>query len=58
LNDQGKTIVFVTHDVDIARFATRDLIFKDGHIIREQQVTDRLNAKKLLEALPVEPDFD
>ncbi len=58
LNDQGKTIVFVTHDADIARFATRDLIFKDGHIIREQMVTDRLNAKTLLEALPVEPDFD
>jgi putative ABC transport system ATP-binding protein len=58
LNDQGKTIVFVTHDVDIARFATRDLIFRDGHIIREQAVTDRLNAKALLETLPVEPDFD
>lgn len=58
LNSQGKTIVFVTHDADIARFATRDLIFKDGHIVREQMVTDRLDARTLLEALPVEPDFD
>lgn len=58
LNDQGKTIVFVTHDADIARFATRNLIFRDGHIIREQVVTDRLRAKALLETLPVEPDYD
>lgn len=58
LNSQGKTIVFVTHDADIARFATRDLIFKDGHIVREQMVTNRLDARTLLEALPVEPDFD
>jgi len=58
LNDHGKTIVFVTHDVDIARFATRNLIFRDGHIIREQLVTDRLNAKALLETLPPDNDYD
>ena len=58
LNDKGKTIVFVTHDIDIARFSTRNVIFRDGHIIREQPVTDRLNAKVMLEELPLEPDYD
>jgi putative ABC transport system ATP-binding protein len=58
LNNQGKTIAFVTHDVDIARFATRNLIFRDGHIIKEQIVADRLNAKVLLESMPVEQDFE
>jgi putative ABC transport system ATP-binding protein len=58
LNDKGKTIVFVTHDIDIARFATRNVIFRDGHIIRQQPVTDRLYAKVMLEELPIEPDYD
>jgi putative ABC transport system ATP-binding protein len=58
LNDTGKTIVFVTHDVDIARFATRNVIFRDGHIIRQQPVIERLIARKMLEELPIEPDYD
>lgn len=54
LNSKGKTIVFVTHEADIARFMTRQVVFRDGHIIREEMVTDRNNAIELLKALPVE----
>ena len=54
LNEQGRTIVFVTHETDIARFATRNVIFRDGKIQRESQVTDRLNATEILKSLPVE----
>ena len=56
LNDAGKTIVFVTHEPDIARCATRNIIFKDGHILRESTVTDRINAHEMLASLPVEED--
>ncbi len=56
LNARGKTIVFVTHEPDIARCATRNVIFRDGHIIREEQVTDRLSARTMLENLPAEND--
>jgi putative ABC transport system ATP-binding protein len=56
LNARGKTIVFVTHEPDIARCATRNVIFRDGHIIREEQVTDRLSARTMLENLPPEND--
>ena len=56
LNSQGKTIVFVTHEPDIARCATRNIIFRDGHIVREEKVKDRLSAKVMLENLPVEND--
>ncbi|MBN1950549.1 MAG: ABC transporter ATP-binding protein [Bacteroidales bacterium] len=56
LNDQGKTIIFVTHEADIARFMKRSVIFKDGHIIRKDAVKNRANALELLEALPVEND--
>ena len=54
LNQQGKTIVFVTHEPDIARFMTRNVVFRDGHIIREEPVTDRLLAGEMLKSLPVE----
>lgn len=52
LNDMGKTIVFVTHEQDIARFAKRNIIFRDGHIIKESIVADRLSAREMLLTLP------
>ena len=54
LNEKGRTIVYVTHELDIARFATRNIIFRDGKIQRENIVTDRLNATEMLKGLPVE----
>ncbi len=56
LNEQGKTIVFVTHETDIARFTTRNVVFRDGHIIREEPVNNRLLALEMLHALPIEED--
>lgn len=56
LNEQGKTIVFVTHEADIARFTTRNVVFSDGHIIREEPVNNRLLAREMLHALPIEED--
>ncbi|MGA2407083.1 MAG: ABC transporter ATP-binding protein [Bacteroidales bacterium] len=54
LNEKGRTIVYVTHEFDITRFATRNIIFRDGKIQRENIVTDRLNATEMLKSLPVE----
>lgn len=56
LNRQGKTIVFVTHEPDIARCATRNIVFRDGHLIREEEVKNRLDAAEMLKALPVEEE--
>lgn len=56
LNSKGKTIVFVTHEADIARCATRNIIFKDGMILRENDVTSRLNAREMLASIPPEDD--
>ncbi|HPF51473.1 MAG TPA: ABC transporter ATP-binding protein [Draconibacterium sp.] len=58
LNDNGKTIVFVTHEPDIARFMKRNIVFRDGRIQKESFVTDRFDATKLIEALPVEEEFE
>ncbi len=56
LNSKGKTIVFVTHEPDIARCMTRSVVFRDGHIIREEEIRNRIVAGEVLEALPVEED--
>jgi len=44
LNEQGITIVMVTHELDIARFCKRNLIMRDGRLVSDIQVTGRLNA--------------
>lgn len=54
LNEKGRTIVYVTHEPDIAKFATRNVLFRDGKIMREQIVTDRQFARDILKTLPVE----
>jgi putative ABC transport system ATP-binding protein len=60
LNAKGRTILYVTHEADIARFATRNVIFRDGKIQRENVVNDRLFASEILKTLPVEniEEFD
>jgi putative ABC transport system ATP-binding protein len=57
LNEEGKTIVFVTHEPDIARFTSRQVIFRDGHVISKELVKDRLSAAKMLAELPAEEDY-
>jgi putative ABC transport system ATP-binding protein len=56
LNDNGKTIVFVTHEHDIARFMKRNIIFRDGRIQKEVMVSNRHFATELIKNLPVEVD--
>ncbi|HEX7412619.1 MAG TPA: ABC transporter ATP-binding protein [Bacteroidia bacterium] len=51
LNDKGITIVMVTHEPDIARFAKTNIIFKDGKIISNAQVKERLNATEELKKI-------
>jgi len=56
LNSKGKTIVFVTHEPDIAKCATRNIIFKDGMILKESEVQNRAIATEILAGMPVEED--
>jgi putative ABC transport system ATP-binding protein len=53
LNDeQGLTIVLVTHEPDIATFARRTLEFRDGKLKRDRLVEDRQIAREVLKTLP------
>ena len=56
LNDDGLTIVLVTHEPDIADFAKRKLVFKDGRIRSDEQVANRPRASEVLKALPTLED--
>jgi len=51
LNDQGITIVMVTHELDIARFTKRNVIMRDGRIVSDTPVNERLNAETELRRL-------
>jgi putative ABC transport system ATP-binding protein len=56
LHAEGKTLVIVTHEEDIARHAERIVRFRDGHIVSDEPVEDRRDARKVLAALPAEDE--
>ena len=56
LNDKGLTIVLVTHELDIAQFAKRVLVFRDGRIRKDDLVANRPNASEVLKTLPTLED--
>ena len=56
LNDQGLTIVLVTHELDIAQFAKRILLFRDGKIRKAEPVANRPRAEDVLKTLPTLDD--
>src|SRR5437773_5422268 len=41
LNDKGITIIMVTHEADIASYARRNVVMKDGRILSDRSVTRR-----------------
>lgn len=44
LNNRGITIVMVTHEQDIAAYARRNVMMRDGLVLQDQAVTQRLDA--------------
>ena len=45
LNEEGKTVVLITHEHDIAEYARRVVAFRDGRIVSDEAVTSRRTAK-------------
>ena len=45
LNDQGMTIVMVTHELDIAQYTKRMVVMRDGKVVSDTPVAKRLNAE-------------
>lgn len=57
LNAEGKTIVFVTHEPDIASFSTRTIMLRDGKIQKDSINTNQRSAKEALASLPESDDY-
>ena len=56
LNAEGLTIVLVTHEPDIAQFAKREIVFRDGHIKRDDAVEVPHVAREVLKIMPTIKD--
>jgi putative ABC transport system ATP-binding protein len=55
--EQGITVILITHELDIAEYGTRLVRFRDGRVVADQPVLHRRNAADELAALPPpEPD--
>lgn len=57
LHQAGKTIVFVTHEPDIAAFSSRTVMLRDGRVIRDQKNENIRSARQALAELPVSDDY-
>lgn len=56
LHAEGRTIIFVTHNPDIANYSSRNIMLRDGVIISDETNDNILSAKEGLAALPVNKD--
>jgi putative ABC transport system ATP-binding protein len=56
LNQQGLTIVLVTHEPDIAHFAKRIVVFRDGKIRKDEWVERQSQAAEVLLNMPATDD--
>jgi putative ABC transport system ATP-binding protein len=55
--NQGKTIVFVTHEPDISSFSSRTITLRDGKIIKDAPNENKRSAKEVLASLPTTDDY-
>jgi putative ABC transport system ATP-binding protein len=52
LNREGKTIIIVTHEMDIAKHTQRIIYLRDGIISGQEDVKDQLSAEELIKNMP------
>ena len=56
LHAEGRTIIFVTHNPDIANYSSRNIMLRDGVVISDEHNTNIMSAAEGLAALPVNTD--
>ena len=52
LHAQGRTIIFVTHNPEIAQYSSRNITLRDGRVTADVRNTQVLNAAEALAQLP------
>lgn len=53
---EGRTIIFVTHNPDLANYSSRNIMLRDGKVISDEYNNNILSAAKALAALPPSTD--
>lgn len=56
LYKEGKTIIFVTHNPEISKFSSRNIILRDGRIVSDEYNENILSAEEIYNSLPIEND--
>ena len=56
LHAEGRTIIFVTHNPEIAQYSSRNIMLRDGQIRSDEENTNILDAAKALAELPIQTD--
>ncbi|MCH5240145.1 MAG: ABC transporter ATP-binding protein [Muribaculaceae bacterium] len=56
LYNEGKTLIFVTHNPEIAMYSSRNILLKDGRIVSDEYNSDIKSAEEVYNNLPVDND--
>ena len=56
LHHNGHTIIFVTHNPEIAKYSSRNIVLRDGHVIQDTTNNNVMNAADTLALLPKDDD--
>ena len=56
LHAEGRTIIFVTHNPDIANYSSRNIMLRDGKVISDEVNNNIMSAAEGLAALPISTD--
>lgn len=56
LHSEGRTIIFVTHNPEIAEYSTRTITLRDGKVISDKYNDNILDAAEALAKLPMEKE--
>ena len=54
--ESGITVLLVTHEPDIARYASRIIQFRDGRVVRDERVAETRSAADEIELMPLEEE--
>lgn len=56
LHEKGKTIIFVTHNPELAEYSSRNIVLRDGKVISDTFNSSPLSAREAYESLPADND--
>lgn len=56
LHSRGRTIIFVTHNPDLAAYSSRNIVLRDGQIVSDVINPNPASAKEVYDSLPAEND--